>query len=294
MKNKFLTILVSILSIFILGSCSKGFYGKVIDQHENPVPGVGIGYMAGLGSIIGGGSRYGYSITDTNGLFLIERPRGFLNFREMKKEGYQIAINIQERHFGNHKSLPADVLYTDYTKDNPYIFYAWKHSYKFNEKKLIHDECTVLFRSDGIEYSIDLFGAPKQSYNQDLSKGQLKILFILKRGTDQRIGSEDGEWQLVLTSLNGGIIKAESLYTNEAPVSGYKESVILSQDDYKDTRYRIVKNFYLRMKGEDGPTYARLSFRLNPYLRVEDGIGLIRAKYTINSTGERYLDTFDR
>jgi hypothetical protein len=96
-----------------------------------------------------------------------------------------------------------------------------------------------------------------------------------------------------LTASDGGIMEAESLYTNEAPTSGYQESVVLSQKDYEGGRYGVVKSFYLRMEGEDGLSYARLSFKLNPYLHVEDGIGSIYAKYTINPTGARYLDTLD-
>jgi hypothetical protein len=288
---KKMRVVLPLLFLFSLQSCvTRGFWGKVIDQHENPVPGVDILYMAGLGSIIAGGPRYGHCTTDTKGMFLIESPRGFLDFREMKKEGYQIALYGQERLFGSHESQPADVLYTDYTKDNPYIFHAWKYSDQFNKEKLIHDKCTVYFRSDGIEYSIDLYGPPKQRYNQDISKGQLRVLFYLEPGSSLR---NSGPWQLVLTASDGGIMEAESLYTNEAPTSGYQESVVLSQKDYEDGRYGVVKSFYLRMEGEDGPSYARLSFKLNPYLRVEDGIGSIYAKYTINPTGERYLDTYD-
>jgi hypothetical protein len=142
-------------------------------------------------------------------------------------------------------------------------------------------------KSDGTEYAIDFFELRTKKDSQNLSKGQIKAQFFREEASSRR---ERGmEWRLVLTALEGGITQAEYLYTSEAPKEGYMESVTLTQDDYKDSQPGEVKNFYLTMK--DGTIFARLSFEFNPYFR--EAKGRIVARYTINPTGERFLDSFD-
>ena len=271
---------------------SNEFWGKVIDQHGEPVSDADILYYAG-GGYIGGGSGYGRLKSDNSGMFHITGSKGgSLNFREMKKEGYQIVIQPSDNLFYSWKNYPDSLIWTDYTKERPFIYQAWKYSEDFVDKtKLQHKGFMVIFKSGGTESSIDVFGGPRQQYNKDLTKGQLKVQLFRESMSS---GKHNAKWQFVVTPLDGGIIKAVSKYTNEAPKEGYEKFIVFTQDDYVDAnqtddKYREVKSFFFTMKG--GTIFGRLSFRLDPYYL--DDAGILKVRCTINPTGERYLDSFD-
>jgi hypothetical protein len=264
------------------------FWGKVVDQHGAPVGEVDVLYYAG-GGYLGGGSGFGRLKTDINGLFHITgRKGGSINFREMKKDGYQIALGGQGRIFDSFKKYPASLVWTDYTKKTPYIYQAWKYPEEFekNKDKLKSGSFQVYFKADGSESSIDVYGPPLQNNKQEFTKAQLKVQLSREAGVTER---NPGKWQLVLTPLDGGIIKSESLYTNEAPADGYQQSIIYTQDDLKDSPSSDLKSkLYLTFNGEK--IFSRLYIDVTPYFNDE---GYMRVQYTVNPTGQRYLDTYD-
>lgn len=263
------------------------FWGKIIDQYGNPVDEVEILYYAG-GGYLGGGSGFGRIKTDSSGLFhIVDREGGSLNLRNLKKEGYQIVIQPQDNLFHSFKQYPDSLVWLDYSKKNPFIFNAWKNHEDFVGKKIIHGEFRSYFKADGLGYDIDLFGGPTQKFKRDCLNCQLKVSFLRE---PVQGNSNLNNWEIVFIPIEGEIIRAESLYTNEAPISGWMERIVYSSDDYTDSVDSGVKSFYLKL--EDGNKYARVSFQLN--LNYKDtSKGSIYVTYSLNTAGTRFLDSFD-
>jgi hypothetical protein len=265
------------------------FWGKVVDQYGAPVSEVDVLYYAGGGYLGGGGSGFGRLKTDNNGLFHITGRKGSsIDFRNMKKDGYQIALGRQGRIFDGYKEYPNSLVWTDYTKKDPYIFQAWKYPSEFNKNKdkLKSGSIQAYFKADGSEYSIDVYGPPLQNNKQEFTKAQLKVQLSREAGLTER---NPGKWQLVLTPLDGGIIRSKSLYTNEAPVDGYQQSIIYTQDDLKSGPFHDLESeLYLTFNG--GKIFSRLYIEATPYFNEK---GYMRVYYTVNPTGQRYLDTYN-
>lgn len=275
------TLILSDASVFPIK-----FYGKVIDQYDKPISDVEILYYAG-GGYLGGGSGFRRVTTDKNGIFEVKDVKGgSLNLREIKKDGYEIVIRPQSNLFHSFKEYPDSLVWDDYTVKKPYIYKAWKYSDKFDRKDLKKGDVDVYCKSGGDECTANLFGGPTQNSKKNYNKSQFMIQFFKDDGADRR---NPGKWKLVITALGGGVLKAEGQYTSEAPKEGYLDSITYSNDDFVDGHNSgRINSFYIALKEN---IYARFSFRIEPYL--QDNYCSISARYTINTAGESYLDSFN-
>lgn len=99
------------------------FFGRVIDQNDRAVSDENIRYT--LGAPFGmEGSRYCFSKTDSNGLFLIEGKKAHsLNFYTLKKEGYVCRDVLG---FYGYDHTRASKKWTDTSPSKPFVFNLWK------------------------------------------------------------------------------------------------------------------------------------------------------------------------
>lgn len=261
------------------------FWGKVIDQYNNPVRDVNILYYAG-GGYIGGGSGFGRIKTDENGLFEIKGAKGgSLNLREMKKDGYEIVIKPEENLFHDYKEYPDSLIWTDYTSKNPFVYKAWKYTGKFDKNKMKSSSAHVYCKSGGEECTVDLFGPPTQNSKKDFINSQFIIKYYQEEGKDRK---NPGKWKLIITAIDGGVQKAVQHYTSEVPKEEFLDSITYSSDDFAGEQYGYrIRSFYVM----NDKIYARFSFKITPYF--QDIYCSIISKYTINTAGEPYLDSFN-
>ena len=101
------------------------FHGKIIDQYGEPVPDVVISYI-GSRSLLVGGSGSGVTQSDIDGRVLIDNARGDgLKINKLSKLGYQLPA--EPILLNNLKGgIELESSWSNYTKDNPYIFNVWK------------------------------------------------------------------------------------------------------------------------------------------------------------------------
>lgn len=95
----------------------------MIDQNDRAVSDENIRYT--LGAPFGmEGSRYCFSKTDSNGLFLIEGKKAHsLNFYTLKKEGYVCRDVLG---FYGYDHTRASKKWTDTSPSKPFVFNLWK------------------------------------------------------------------------------------------------------------------------------------------------------------------------
>jgi hypothetical protein len=223
------------------------FYGKVVDQYDNPISQVTIKYNAQSGYLAEGD---GHQKTRTNdqGVFVIKDVVGAgLSVYEMLKIGHQFDIN-HIKNFDNFQRFPDSQLWTDYTTpDNPYIFKGWK--FERYPKTKVSKEKGYSLTPDGRISTFDLLTKGKP-FKKGLQEGDFTISF-----------DEVGEnWVARIESLAGGLIETDDLYINLAPETGYQTAVTYQFPI--GLRNIEVKNYYLKMR--DG-YYGRVKVEYRAY-----------------------------
>ncbi|NNG00154.1 MAG: hypothetical protein HKM93_12290 [Desulfobacteraceae bacterium] len=260
------------------------FYGKLIDQYNEPVSGASVKFSA-LSSYFGYKGGAGEVETDQNGLFEIRNIEGTaLRIYDIMKEGYQVSLKIQDHLFYPKITAQQKRSFTECTISNPCIFKAWKYpdDHKSTDK-LVNDSFIESLISNGTIYSVDLFAYGRNKVSTDPKRGQFRMFAFYEKGKDS--------WKFVIESDNTGLIQTKDLYTNEAPISNYTKHIeIKSTDDLLLTEDRnVIVNIYFNII--DKKMYGRLRLRMRPW--INDSKVSIKGMYTINTTGKRSLDTYE-
>ena len=218
------------------------FYGKVVDQEGSPVAGVKI--KAGVGLVINfersGGKDY-YTETDAHGRFSFIGIHGSGVGFTLTKEGY----------FYNQR-LPVTSRPKDYVPDpdNPVIFPIWKLK---GAEPMVHVEAHCGLAVDGSPMSFDLLTGKKTN------GGDLVIRLVRNPVNIDR--SKPFDWTLTLQINGGGLISVGTIYTNEAPVEGYKSSVTVSMSaSEKNWSPSLVQTYFF--KARNGQVYGRITANL--------------------------------
>ncbi|MBU0681411.1 MAG: carboxypeptidase-like regulatory domain-containing protein [Proteobacteria bacterium] len=265
------------------------FTGKVVDQYNDPVSGVTILYI-GSTTYFGGGSGYNKTHTDENGIFKISDKEGSsLDFQEMEKKGYEIVLYGQGRLFYSFKKYPHSLVWSDYTAENPYIFKAWKISGEFDTSvELKKGSFGGVIMADGTRYGIDFLapGRRKVKSGSDINKGQVIVQQIWEGGNAT---VPENRWRFIITAVDGGIKKVDSLYTGEAPNGGYQASIEFTQDDIDPQVNEGKLNTFFTYN--NGRTYGRATWEISNVFKP--GKSSFQVGFAINPSGERYLSTFE-
>jgi hypothetical protein len=242
------------------------FYGKVIDQNNNPIANVGVMFDGGR-SAYSFGSGPDKTITNEQGIFSITEAKAYtLSIDNMKKEGYDFS-HVQET-FRLYND-PQFKSWKDYSAlDNPYVFNGWKIE---EYAKVIATENRYYFYPDGRTYSLDITTI-KRHQLETADKGSFNVSFT----------RTDEHWQLTLTASRGGFVETADVYMNLAPESGYQESIVL-EGDYKGRPIIVNKKYYLKLQSGE---YARLIMDIRPYFKNDSAI---KMNYVVNLEKGRNL-----
>ncbi|MBL1293377.1 MAG: hypothetical protein COB61_005850 [Thiotrichales bacterium] len=243
------------------------FFGKVIDQHSNPVTNLRVRY-GGTHSVFAAGSGEGYTATNEQGLFQINNVKG----KSLIIEGFsQLGYQFPETEYFDYRSDEKNnkKSWRNSSIDSPYIFNAWKvESYpKIKKGKPIFG-----FIPDNRDYTINFLSAGSIK-NEGVTEGNLRIRF--KR--------DEKNWQLEIIAMNGGLQEAEDEYLNLAPEEGYSNS--LSYRGKKHEARTIRKNIYFISRS--GRLYGNVKMRIRPFHNKTDSA--IRFTYVVNLEEGRNL-----
>ena len=253
------------------------FYGLVVDQDSNALPGVALKVAVEQWTLpspasLEGGTREVHleRVTGADGRFEINGVRGdTFDLESMVKEGYE--AEPIHRGFG-----PTGGGYV-----NPVVFKMWSTNI---HERLISSERSFHIVPDGRPYVIDFTkGTIAESGTGDLR--------VWVRRPEQIVYGQRYDWSCELDAINGWqFLRADAsdpMY--EAPMEGYTASPFTYEESatangWGDTTG--TQKFYLKLSS--GQEYGRISIELEAYHNSQIP-GLVRLSYAINPSGSRVL-----
>lgn len=251
------------------------FYGLVIDQNSNPIPGVkiksGVRHWTMPGPEVGSASTTTIPLkatTGADGRFELTGASGDGFGVLLFKDGYE--AESEKNGFGAGS----------YSYANPVIFKMWKADI---HEKLITGSKVFPIVPDGRSYLIDLI----KGTISEASTGDLKIW--VKRPAQIAFGQRY-DWSCEMEVMNGELLQENdrSAAMYEAPANGYTNSFSFTEaataSGWGDTTGE--QRFYVRLNG--GREYGRISIELEAYYNNRIP-ALIRISYAINPSGSRIL-----
>jgi len=222
--------------ILMVWSCNSGifatpieFYGRVIDQYNDPVADATIGFsvgssLSGFSSPISGSSSKGYSAkSDAKGLFSLTGAKGATVSVFVQKDGYY-SFNSKASAFFGYGSGPDPAMQPPPTKDKPAIFVLWK---KGRVEQLIEGRFNPNIKADGTPNEWDLL---KKAIAKPGS-GNFKIELWSDRLSQEAVAANNHyTWSCKISVPNGGIVQRTDQYELSAPSDGYGDSVQVNFD----------------------------------------------------------------
>jgi hypothetical protein len=260
----------------ITGNVPITFYGKVVDQNNQPVPEVKVRLQVRVGyftSPTTGKERWDpVSLeTDADGKFVLSNVKGgFVQFNAIEKEGYKLLPRQAKE---GYMYFPPQI-HPDPT--NPVVFKMWK---KRGAEPLVSSSWHGKMASDGATNRFDLLRGARSD------DGSLEIICKRTPLSSPPPGNAHFDYSFEI-AVNGGAIQTTAdEFTYLAPESGYSTSYKVAQkaDDPKWWG-RVTQEFYI--KTADGH-YGRLSV---DWYASQNAPNHLDWDCSINPSGSRNLE----
>jgi hypothetical protein len=243
---------------------SLDFYGKIIDQNNQAVPGVKVTARVGLYlGITHDGEKDYNTESDASGDFSFTGIRGAGTGFTLRKEGY---IYDQRQ----ASSSRAD----DYTPDpnNPVIFAMWKLT---GAEPMIHARVHAYIPCDGTTATFSLL----------TGRGTGDLTVTLTRNPVNIDRSKPFDWTLAVGIANGGLVETTDVYPDKAPIEGYRTSVSIGMSaDDKNWSSSSNSSYYFK----SGNTYGRMM--INVKTNFQPPPTLFDADIYSNPSGSQNLE----
>jgi hypothetical protein len=246
------------------------FYGKVVDQDQQPVSGASIGFEW---SNAKGEPQTSSAISDSFGLFSISKIKGkWLNIN-VSKSGYYSSKNDQS----GFDYYPYDQKVHHPNSFDPIIFHLYKKGQGVSlltSQYGIKSDFEVLVPRDGSSVHVDLLQRKTDS-SADLEISQIK--------PDVAHLNSATNWSFHMGFSDGGFVETGDAFLFTAPETGYQSAVDLDfEKGSMNWTTQFSRDFYI-MFGQP-PKYG--------WLHVDANIAqqTIVLKYAINPTGSRNLE----
>ena len=238
------------------------FYGKVVDQNQQPIPGVEV--SMNWTDMSPKGTSDATRTTDADGMFSITDIQG-KNFgvRYLKKDGYEEA-KASNRYSFEYAGF-WEPTYHEPDPNNPVIFHMRKEG-----------EPAPLVSSKN--KSVLTFGAPFPVPMPQTTgaASPIKVTVFESDGKARK-------WKAQVTVEGGGIVPALEEFPFEAPTDGYQNSIILDQDSPQPPGWQnIDEGGWFYIKTAQG--YGLLE------LRQMKGKKTLHYRVLLNPTGSTNLE----
>ena len=239
------------------GKIEIAFYGKVVDENNQPVAGATI--KLSRGDLSPAGTTQVKAQSDADGLFLLTGVVGRgLNISVEKKGYYASKLN---RHSYEYAEF-SDENFHQPDPNNPVLFHLRKKQdsesliYRERELKVAVGEVNEVMLDTGGELQIELLTNPRP---------------------------QEGSWSMRASVVNGGIQVVAEEFPFLAPTDNYQSSLVLDNTIPKPPRWTDVYQggiFYLKT----GSTYGRIE------IQMISGKDWMRIKSWFNPSGARNLE----
>jgi len=251
------------------------FWGKVVDQGGNPIPGTRICFYVDDNPDPYGKSKEFETVSDAEGYFSLEGKRGAaLAISLVAKEGWRVIKKPEGflRYWA--KGTPGHGFSS---KENPELIVMRKKGEAANLIRLSRRQQKI--EKDGTPVAVDL----KTGKVADSGKGDLRV----ECWTDDQNKDEKKryDWRCRISVPGGGLApwKGEEGFEFEAPANGYKESDEISMSKTAERWLSSVERKYF-VKTADGK-YARIIFGM-----FAGGYHFFVIEGYLNPSGSRNLE----
>lgn len=255
------------------------FYGRVIDQESNGLPGVVIVLhimqpRVGIDFAIPKNMPKFERTTDANGYFSVEGISGSdLDIESVDKRGYRLSPKTEMGYRYGQSPVP---FYPDPSK--PVIIKMWK---ELETKESLVTGSHVFGIDSGKIYTLDLIQGKKF---EGQANGDLRVSIT----RPIVINSKDRyPWSYSIEVISGGLVEAspddEFMYL--APEAGYEPKLARVFDPAdSDWNMEINKQFFIRTR--DGRVYGRVQVSVYADYNVHSAI---EVNYALNPNASRNL-----
>jgi hypothetical protein len=243
------------------------FYGRVVDENEQPVFAAKI--HAQWSDFSANGASSEDTLSDTQGYFSIRGKTGRGITIRIVKEGYYTP-KLQRTSFDYAAFWERNYHQPDPT--HPVIFHLRT---KGRPEALSSGETTPIVPADGTPVLVDLLNNGRVSPN-----GQIEFAAVTNT---EKYPPHTFDWRASITVRDGGLLEHNLEFPFEAPEEGYIPQVTFEMPaDYPDWKRSIEKTYFIRFGNP--PKYGRLQIRLNGASQK------VLLHYTVNPTGSRNLE----
>lgn len=221
------------------------FYGKAVDQNENPIAGVKIRFHVLRSSYVdpvsvGDETQRFDKETDGNGFVSVNGVSGYsLGIDSVEKKGYIVSPRLNTVPGG--KGGPGDVMFIR----------LWKSA---GSAALVHFAKNTRIPYDGTPVILDLSKEGKLVPQN--TAGDLRVTLNRNPQTIRWGQKQPWDWEAKIEAINGGLLASEDEFMFQAPVTGYVPSISIGYSA-NDSKWRPEQkvSFYLKT----GETYGRVT-----------------------------------
>lgn len=250
------------------------FYGKVVDDKEQPLEGASIVFTPGW-VFPSEGYRNSRTATDKNGSFAFSGAMGRTLSVEVTKAGYypMRSLNTNDFDYVGHGSEPFRPVSSE-----PVVFHLRKKgegTELITSRRGVYPDLVIKGLTNGTPLRVDFF------QRKTGSEGQMELSAV-----KPPVGQPATDWSFRMSIPDGGFVEHNDEFPFEAPESGYK-SMVEFQFKAGTTNWaqRLRKSYYIAF-GQP-KRYGRIEVETELHTAV-------RLKYAINPDGSRYLEPKDR
>lgn len=231
------------------------FYGEIIDQNSNSVPGVDIkarvrqwSMPTSEGANIVGKMFPVSETSGSDGRFEVRGKGDGFDLESMQKTGYELSSKVS-RSYG----------ITGGSFENPVIFKMWK---KDAAAQLVSQDEDTRIPYDGTPVVFDLLTGQKNL--GDSATGDLRIT-LTRNPLNIPLGyKKPFEWHATIEAIGGGLIQPDDEFMYAAPQDGYQPKIEIDMPT-ESTDWKPVYDISFFAKTRGGNVYSRvkLVFRVD-------------------------------
>lgn len=253
------------------------FFGKVVDQHGNPVAGANVrGNAEMVKRWMGQEWDTHFTTTDDNGRFRFSGLHGQSLVVSPAKDGYEYRSNNAVYEYA--MVAEKDLYHPD--PNAPVVFKMWKQQ---GAEPLISGKKFFGIKADGTPFTIDLAKGTKREGKWP--DGDLVVNVV----QPARINDEQPfDWSFSIEAIDGGVIEArDTQYLNEAPAVGYESQIAHEvKAGEREWSEETHKTFYV--KSRNGNQFARVISEIRANYQ---GAAVFSIRYLVNpKRGSRNLE----
>lgn len=243
------------------------FYGRIIDQHGEPVADADINFKA-TDKFMESGSGY-QGKSDADGYFSLSGVKGAALGVGVRKKGYYQIYGKSNAYFAYGVGVDSDRRAPP-TKEEPAVFILHKMG---ETVQLIKLDKYIKISRNGDPVEVNL-----QSWDlAESGQGNIKVE-AWTYDEDRKI-KERYNWRCKISVPGGGLVERIGEFNFEAPEEGYQPYMEISMSaDAERWTHRVEKSYFLKLPDR---RYSRITFemfaggdhffRLESYLNPEPG-----------------------